>query len=220
MELRILTEKEMETIYYCDMQRDFPKEEIKPLKTILELRKQKHYQCYGGFKGQKICAYLFLVWEHKNLAMLDYFAVLPEFRGQGIGSEALSLVSLEMKREGFSGILFEIERISLAVNKEQEDMRIRRKKFYLRAGCRESGLKSEIFGVGYEVLYLLLAKKQVNCEREREIREVREIREIREILDRQRMELELQDIESAYTEIYRRMVKKKYYDENIWIHVD
>lgn len=206
MTFRALEKKEIEDVYYHDMQRDFPKAEIKPLKTILRLREQGKYQCYGVFQGEEFCAYLFLVWEHKTLAMLDYFAVLPEFRGQGIGGEALSLASLEMKQNGFAGILFEIERISQAVNKEQETMRTRRKHFYLQAGCRESGLKSEIFGVGYEILYLLLEKKQVNYEKGKGISNQEAI--------------PLQEIKYAYTEIYHRMVKKEYYDENVLIHVD
>lgn len=194
MVLKILTEKEIEGIYSHDMQRDFPKAEIKPLKTIMELRKQGHYQCYGGFEDGELCAYLFLVWEQNYLALLDYFAVLPKFRGQGKGSELLSLIGLTMEQEGFLGILFEIEQTALAENREQEAIRTRRKHFYLRAGCKESGLKSEIFGVGYEILYLLLKKKQVNCGK--------------------------QEIESSYMEIYHRMVKKEYYDENVKIHID
>lgn len=204
MVLRVLTEKEIKDIYCHDMQRDFPKSEIKPLKTIIELRKYNYYQCYGGFEHDRICAYLFLVWEHKELAMLDYFAVLPEFREKGIGKKILSLVSLEMKQEDFSGILIEIERISMAKNKKEKLIRTKRKNFYLQAGCIESGLTSEIFGVGYEILYLLLTEKQVNYGKDTFHKQV----------------LTLQEIEYAYTEIYHRIVKKEYYDENVFTYVD
>lgn len=192
MEMKILNEQEVSGIYERDMQRDFPKAEIKPLKTILNLLKQGHYRCYGAFEEGRLCAYLFFVWENKDLALLDYFAVLPAYRRMGIGGRALTLSAEALAEEGFWGILFEIEQISLAKDEAQKKQRMDRKKFYIRNGCRESGLKTEIFGTGYEILYLLLGKKALNCEQ----------------------------MLKSYEEIYHRMVKKEYFAKNVIIHAE
>lgn len=214
MKLRVLNVKEIEEVYNQDMQRDFPKEEIKPLKTILELVRQGYYQCYGCFENKRLCAYLFFVWEHKDLTLLDYFAVIPEFRRQGAGGKALALIRQEFSEEGFWGILFEIERISLAVNEEQKRVRTNRKKFYLQNGCMETGLESKIFGVGYELLYLPVEEKQINGKSLM-------IEEKNSYASKQYITKEMfRKIEKAYTEIYHRMVKKEYLEENVMIHVD
>lgn len=189
MEIRKLRGSEVKKVYEKDMHRDFPEEEIKPLGIILDLIGQGHYCCYGIFEEERLCAYLFFVWERRKIAMLDYFAVLPEFRRKGVGGEAIRLAVGELAKECFEGILFEIEKISLAANDCQKQQRMDRKKFYLRNGCLESGLESEIFGTGYEILYLLIGKKRLNY----------------------------REIEKSYQEIYQRMVKKKHWKNNIII---
>lgn len=192
MEIKILNGQGIREIYERDMQRDFPKAELKPLKTILNLVEQKHYRCYGAFEEGQLCAYLFFVWEGRDLALLDYFAVLPEYRRMGIGARVLARSGDALAKEGFWGILFEIERISLAKDEAQKKQRMDRKKFYMRNGCRESGLKTEIFGTGYEILYLLLGEKALHCEQ----------------------------MLKFYEEIYHRMVKKESFAGNVVIHAE
>lgn len=187
MEIKVLNEDNVKRIYEKEMVRDFPAAEIKPLKTILQLMEQGCYRCYGAFDQDVLLAYVFFVWNDKQFALLDYFAVLPKYRRMGIGGNALALCKNALAAEKFLGILLEIERISLAQNEEQKRQRTDRKRFYLQNGYQESGLRTEIFGTGYQILYICFDKREISDEQ----------------------------IKKAYEEIYRKMVKTSSFERHV-----
>ena len=93
----------------------------------------------GGFAGLMITVI------YRDLVLLDYFAIVPEKRGHGIGTAALELL-----RERYPG-----KRIFLEIELPADDTdtdKLRRKDFYLRAGLSCTGINVLLFGVPMELL--------------------------------------------------------------------
>ena len=79
--------------------------------------------------------------------LLDYFAVMPKSRGEGIGSRALALLRDHCGERRF---LLEIEQCDIPC--ENKEQRLRRRRFYLRNGMQPSGMLVLQNGVRLEVL--------------------------------------------------------------------
>lgn len=154
-----LTEDEMLNIYTGPAKRHFPKAELKPLYAVKKLMENGEYIGLGMFDDNAgLMAYaLFTVSKDTDIILLDYYAVLEEYRSQGTGSIFLS----EMKNvlKGVGGILLETEDIEFAVNEEEADIRRRRDSFYRRNGVSATGVKSGYHGVHYNIWYLPVESK-------------------------------------------------------------
>lgn len=85
---------------------------------------------------------LAILFRHEHLVLLDYFAIMPDERSQGIGGEVLELIR---KRYPDNRIVLEIE------DGEDEEM-LRRRQFYLRNGFTETGIRITLFGVPMALL--------------------------------------------------------------------
>lgn len=124
----------------------FPAEERKPFQLMVEKQIEGTMELLSiedknGFLGLAIFAF------DKDIALLDYFAISPEFRGQGIGSRAIR--SLQKIYDGKRFIL-EIETTKLQV--PDLELRKKRKEFYLRNGLHTMDFDINLFGVEMEVL--------------------------------------------------------------------
>lgn len=125
----------------------FPRSERKPYAVMLKKQAEGIMELMtienddGKFLG------LVITILHNDIVLLDYFAVSPECRGQGIGSEVLKELS---RRYPGKTILLEIEDPEVP-NENQAD-RIRRKAFYLRNGMVCQDFKINFFGVEMLVL--------------------------------------------------------------------
>lgn len=121
----------------------FPRAERKPFWLIQGRSKKGAMEILtieeNGFAGLAIMMY------HKENVLLDYFAVEEEKRGCGTGAKALHMLKEKYKDKRF---LLEIE---LPDGKDDE-IKIRRKNFYLRNGMGETGQKVILFGVPMEIL--------------------------------------------------------------------
>lgn len=125
----------------------FPEIERKPFMEML----QKQDECTmellsieddeNAFLGLAILAY------DKDIALLDYFAISDEIRGQGIGSKAICCLQERFKDRR---LILEIE--STKVHCNDPDMRIHRKNFYLRNGLHTMNFDVNLFGVEMEIL--------------------------------------------------------------------
>ena len=93
---------------------------------------------------------------HGDFTMLDYFAVSPDLRGQGLGHAALPLIRDHVRKSGGGHFFLEIETPPpLCIPRDPCDnaeQRVRRKAFYLSAGLIETGVRAFIYGNDMELL--------------------------------------------------------------------
>lgn len=148
---RMLSEEELTHLYEAHMRRDFPADELKPLSALLTMMGRGEYEPYGLFQDGELLAYA-LYWRvpGESYVMLDYFAVMPEIRNQGTGSELLRDMLERFCKDG-GGVFGEVE-IPETGDEAVDTLRRRRLGFYARAGLRQMGFRTCIFGVPYLVL--------------------------------------------------------------------
>ncbi|MBE5960035.1 MAG: GNAT family N-acetyltransferase [Lachnospiraceae bacterium] len=158
--VRSLMKEEIEIIYKEHLVNDFPKEEQKPLVFMLDLYEKGMYPCYGMFEGETLIAYAFLVkTEQESFLLMDYYAVVKEYRSGGYGSRFLKLLQEQCKDE--AGIFFEVETGIYEEGKAKEVCE-RRKSFYLRNGLWMTDLWLLLFTVDMHVMYLPLQEEHIS----------------------------------------------------------
>lgn len=130
-------------LYY----RSFPKCERKPWRLIRQKCRQEQMQVLAiiGQNGCFLGLAIFVL--YKDLALLDYFAVLPKHRGQGVGAKALQALR---QRYAPRRLLLEIENPDVPACNTVE--RLRRKAFYLRQGMQIMPYRVMLFGVEMHIL--------------------------------------------------------------------
>ena len=98
------------------------------------------------YAGKQWAGFFYIV-NYENLSYIFYFAIRPEFRGKGIGSQAL-----ERLKRFYQGrkLFLSIEQIHEHVNNYEE--RISRKNFYLNQGFQELHRNVQEGNVIYELL--------------------------------------------------------------------
>lgn len=154
--IKKLKEEELAKIYHAQMKRDFPADELKPLSHILRSMEAGYGFSLGMYEEEELSGYaVFILCEETNCALLDYFAILSDRRGMGMGHRAFSLFEayFEENLPEVEGLYIESERVSAAENEAQRLVRERRIAFYLSCGCRMTNLRSVLFGVDYSILY-------------------------------------------------------------------
>lgn len=124
----------------------FPDIERKPFALIEELADSGKMEILAVVENGKFLG-LAINMMSGNTAILDYFAIVPDHRGGGVGSR-----SFELLLERFRGkkYIFEIEKQDEAAENASE--RRRRKAFYLRNRVRETGVFVNVYGVDFELL--------------------------------------------------------------------
>lgn len=125
----------------------FPREEQKEFSLILQKQEQGPEEILMIENDQKEFLGLAITISFDNMTLLDYFAIHPDYRGKGIGTEAFQLIKERYRHRNF---ILEIENPNIeAENKEQ---RIKRKSFYQKNGMRYVPFLVKIEGVEMEVL--------------------------------------------------------------------
>ena len=157
MELKNLNISQIDNIYNTYMTADFPKDELKPLSHIHRMLDGGIYCCYGLFEGDSLVAYAYIV-EVENIILVDYLAVLKDFRGKGIGSVLLDLLK---KQYTDKKILIECENVAFAASEAEAVCRKRRISFYLNAGFIPTKVTSCLYGAEYVLLCLPVFKDTV-----------------------------------------------------------
>ncbi len=155
MNLRLLPLDAAQTkeVYDRRMTADFPPSELKPYQDMKRLMEKGWYEPLTLVHETTgaMAAYAFqTVIPGCRCALLDYFAVLPELRGQGTGTAALSALAEHYARR-LDGLIIECEHPAEAPDPAAARRRIG---FYLRAGARATAIESRLFGVRYLVLAL------------------------------------------------------------------
>lgn len=85
---------------------------------------------------------------------LDYFAIFKEYQNQNYGSKAIGLLKEHLKN--YDGIYGEIETLGLGENEEENQIRIKRAKFWTNLGFEIMNIDLEMFNVIYSACVLKL----------------------------------------------------------------
>lgn len=158
LHIKKLNLDEIREIYDEYMHEAFPPSELRPYSSMEMLYNKNCYPCYGIYdENGSLCAYAyFSCTENGRYALLDYFAVLKNLRGTGIGSKTFPLLRKEMQDR--DGLLLEVESVESAETEEEVNIRRRRIAFYERCGCKMTKTKSFLYGVDFNMLVLPIAK--------------------------------------------------------------
>ena len=149
MELKELTKEQIVWVYNSWLVEDFVPDEQKPLDVILKAVEDGIYRCFGVYDGSELVGYTFLV-RKKNNYLVDYLAIVPEQRNHGIGSNIVQ--HLQKALADADCIMGEVEDPDYTADAALKELQTRRIGFYLRNGCRDTGLRVRCFGVPFIIL--------------------------------------------------------------------
>ena len=126
--------------------RAFPAQERKSFRLIRELNRKGKMDVWRVCRENRFAG-LAITINSEDLILLDYLAVSPAARCQGVGSSILDQLQK----------IYEGRDVFLEIESEYEDvpdraMRQRRKRFYLRCGLKPMGVMVRLFGVKMELL--------------------------------------------------------------------
>lgn len=143
-----LDKTKVEYIYNEYMTVDFPPDELKPLSHMYKMMDEGVCRAFAFFEGDEMLSYFFLC-EQDGFSLVDYLAVNPQKRGQGIGTKTLNKLK-EVAADKV--ILVECEDVDFSPSADEKKTRERRIAFYERAGFKLSDIRSKLFGVRYVIL--------------------------------------------------------------------
>lgn len=131
--------------YYLEI---FPEDEKKPLELI-KSSYEKHYTKIIEilYKSEMVGFMLLNRIKDKGYAILDYLAILPQYRNSKFGTKALQIL-LEQEKES-RGIFVEIEKLGLGNSEEENLLREKRKNFYEKIGFKKLNFDLILFNVIY-----------------------------------------------------------------------
>ena len=104
------------------------------------------YETFGFYKDGVFCGFA-IVLNSLDISHIIYFATLPEMRGKGLGAKALAAMG---RIEAGRRIIVDIER--KVPGCEENEIRRRRKNFYLRNGYSETEVRYRWQDEAYEIL--------------------------------------------------------------------
>ena len=144
--LRPLSIEQGQFVFETYMAKDFPQSELKPWPLMEALARQGEYDMLGVFLGEEMLGYAWQFCPRGGKAVLvDYFAILPQYRGTGWGEKVVEL----LRNYYHIPILLESEEPTEAPD---EAIARRRLGFYSRCGMMDTGLQLRLFGVRFCIL--------------------------------------------------------------------
>ena len=123
----------------------FPENERFSFKMMINNEKG-HYETFGFYKDGAFCGFAILL-NSLDISHIIYFATLPEMRGKGLGAKALAAIGRIKKGRR---IIVDIEKEVPGL--EDNEIRRRRKNFYLRNGYSETEVSYRWQDEAYEIL--------------------------------------------------------------------
>ena len=155
IQLRRLREEDRPA-YEALYESSFPASERKDLNFMLTGDNSAAYEVLAVSTPDHPVAGMVITVTHGNLTMLDYFAVTPDLRGQGLGHAVLPLIRDHVRKSGGGHFFLEIETPPpLCIPRDpcaNAEQRMRRKAFYASAGMVETGVRAFIYGNDMELL--------------------------------------------------------------------
>lgn len=155
IDIKILTGEEILDIYTTHSIRHFPEDERKPVSSIQRMAAEGIYTGYGLYSrmesGSLLGYAFFTVLPDQGGCLLDYFAVMEDYRSHGIGSLFLQYIKSSFR--DIPGFLIESEDPDYAENPSEYSVRCKRLDFYERNGAVFTGIRASVFGVPYRLLF-------------------------------------------------------------------
>ena len=149
--VRAVSAEEFKTIYAW-MEKQFHAGELKYPSHIEKMRADGRYEIYGLWNRQTLIAYaLFAFAKDKRFALLDYYAVLPEYQAAGWGSTFLKELQKTVPCEA---ILLEVEDPKYAPDAAEKAHFARRIRFYERNDCLHTPVNLNLWGFDYIIMTL------------------------------------------------------------------
>ena len=134
----------------------FPASERKELDYMLTGDNAAAYEVLVISTPDSPVAGMVITVTHGDLTMLDYLAISPDLRGQGLGHAVLPMIRDRVKERIGGHFFLEIETPPpLCIPRDPCDnaeQRVRRKAFYASAGMVETGVRAFIYGNDMELL--------------------------------------------------------------------
>lgn len=131
--------------YYLEI---FPEDERKPLELIQSSYEKQYTKIIEIlYKSEMVGFMVINRVKDKGYAVLDYLAILPQYRNSKFGTKALQIL-LEQEKES-SGLFIEVEKVGLGKNTEENLLREKRKNFYEKVGFRKLNFDLFLFDVIY-----------------------------------------------------------------------
>ena len=149
MELKLLSKEELVQLYNEELVFDFPKSELKPVRSMLRLMDMGKYEPLLVVENGETLGYA-MVWlpASREGALLEYFGVLRGKRNGGLGSKILVLLAVRY------GQIFGEAEAPTSDDPAENDLRQHRIAFYQRNGLRVLDYECALFGVHFNCLYL------------------------------------------------------------------
>lgn len=125
----------------------FPKDERIPIFLLKILARKNKAKFYGIYDREKFVGLIYNIF-YKDIAFVFYLAIDKGRRGQGYGSKVLESIK---QKYGNHRIILCIEPIDK--NSDNNEQRIKRKKFYIKNGFKDANYTIKERNVVYEMLY-------------------------------------------------------------------
>lgn len=124
----------------------FPKEERMAWDSLFQLAKWEDVDFLAYYKNNELVGATYTV-NHDKLSWLFYFAVVPEFRGQGIGTKILSSLLDDCSDRR---LMIDIEDPEQPAKNTRQ--RVRRIGFYKRMGFKDYGIRQTEKNIRYNIM--------------------------------------------------------------------
>ncbi len=170
IKLREIEIEEFKKDVYSYYVKIFPREERKTLKRIEQACEERRTKIIKIIDKNKFVGFMLLNRiKEKGYIVLDYLAILPQYRSSQVGTRALKILIEEEKES--SGIFIEIEKPGLGKNKIENEIREKRRKFYEKIGFKKLSFDVDLFNIIYST-YLI---PNIENDEETIIKEILEI---------------------------------------------
>lgn len=170
--LQEINVKEFKEKLYQDYHRIFPEDERKPLSLIRDNYNKGYTKIIAIIHDAVIVGFMLLNRVKENgYAILDYLAILPQYRNQSLGTKAIKLLIEQEKNS--NGIFVEIEKIGLGKTEEENLYREKRKSFYENVGFKK--MRYDLFL--FDVIYTPYIVSNIHLDEEHIVNQLLEIYE-------------------------------------------
>lgn len=151
MTIQKLEIPQLEKLYHAHMEKDFVPQELRPWHSVKHLTEQGCYATFACREEGQLVAYAAFARCEAGV-LLDYFAVVPQLRGKGVGSRFFRELKGVFPQFEAPCIFIEVESLESASSPEEREVRRRRIQFYQRCGCEETPIFAHLFGVEYQIM--------------------------------------------------------------------